>query len=168
MAVQTAIQPNGPGTSFAGPLISGSRPSASSINTTLTVDNQGIALLTQVALLTQNGTAAVSFTANIPKHSQIVDFLVDNTTIWNSATSAALTIGTAAADTTYLSSLTLVTTATSARQHPTVFTTTQLTAMGDTGTTETVVFTITPTGATSAGTTFVTMQYIQTQNYQNN
>ena len=168
MAVQTAINPQGPGTSFAGPLISGPRSAPSSINTALTVDNQGIALLTQVALLAQNGTAAVSFTANIPKHSQIVDFYADSTAIWNSATSATLSIGTAAGDTTYVNGLALASvTAANGRLKPT-FNTTQLAAMADIGTNENVVFTVTPVGATSAGSTFVTMLYIQTQNYQNN
>jgi hypothetical protein len=160
MTAQTQIQPNGPGTSFSGPVISGPRNAA---NAQFNGDNQGIALLTQVVQLTQNGTNAVTFTAYVPKHSQLVDFIADTTIAWNSATSALMSIGTTAGDTTYCASTSI---ATGGRLRPTLGTT-QLAAMLDTGSVEPVVFTVTPTGATSAGTTFVTMMYIQTQNYQN-
>lgn len=165
MAVQTTINPQGPGTSFSGPMIVGPRASASDNNS---FGNQGMALLAQVVSLTQNSTAAVSVTCQIPKHSQIVDFYVDTLTIWNSATSATLSIGTAAADTTYVNGLALASvTAANGRLKPT-FNTTQIAAIADTGTVQNVVFTVTPVGATSAGSTFVTMLYRMTQNYQNN
>ena len=77
-------------------------------------------------------------------------------------------IGTTAADTTYVNGLGLQTsTAGNGRLKPT-FNTTQIAAIGDTGTNESVVFTVTPTGATSAGSTFVTMLYRMTQNFVNN
>lgn len=165
MAIQQVINPNGPGTSFSGPVIAGPRSSA---NGTFGGDNQGLADLTQVVQITQNGTANAVATAWIPKHSQIMDFIVDTVTTWNSATSAVLQIGTTVADTTYLSLAGLTSIATtSGRLYPTTFTQAQLLAMSDTGSTETVVFTVVPTGATTAGTTFVTMRYIMTQNYQN-
>jgi hypothetical protein len=165
MAVQTTINPQGPGTSHSGPIMSGPRAAASDNNA---FGNQGMALLAQVVLLAQNGTAAVSRTCQIPRHTQIVDFYVDTTTIWDSATSATLSIGTAAADTTYVNGLALASvTAANGRLKPT-FNTTQIAAIGDTGTVETVVFTVTPVGATTVGSTFVTMLYRQTQNYINN
>lgn len=161
MAAQTTINPQGPGTSFSGPVIAGPRSSG---NTAFPQGgNQGISELTQVVQLTQNGTNAVSATALVPRHSQLVDFIVDTTIAWNSATSAVLSIGTTAADTTYVNGLSV---ATGTRARPT-YSTTQLAAMLDTGSVEVVTFTVTPTGATSAGTTFVTMQYRMTQNYQN-
>lgn len=165
MAVQTTLLPQGPGTSFSGPVIVGPRSSA---NGTQSFGNQGAAVLMQVVSLTQNSTNAVSVTCQIPKHSQIVDFYIDSTIPWNSATSAILSIGTAAADTTYVNGITLQSsTAGNGRLKPT-FNTTQIAAIGDTGTAETVVFTVTPTGATSAGSTFISMMYRQTQNYMNN
>lgn len=165
MAAQTTIDPQGPGTSHSGPMIVGPRASASG---TQNFGNQGILPAMQVIRVVQNSTAAVSVTAQIPKHTQIVDFYVDSTVLWNSATSAILSIGTAAADTSYVNGLDLATsTAGNGRLKPT-FNTTQIAAILDTGTNESVVFTVTPTGATSAGTTFVTMLYRQTQNYINN
>jgi|SRR5882672_4205176 len=165
MAVQTTLLPQGPGTSFGGPVIVGPRSSASANNN---FGNQGAALLAQVVSASQNGTTAVSVTCQIPRHSHIVDFYADSTVPWNSGTSAILSIGTTAADTTFVNGLDLKTsTAGNGRLKPT-FNTTQLAAMGDTGTNENVVFTVTPTGATSAGSTFITMMYRMTQNYQNN
>lgn len=164
MTAQLTINPNGPGTSFDGPVIAGPRSSG---NLSYAGANQGMSLLSQVVQLTQNGTAAVTVTAFIPKHSQLVDFIADSTVLWNSATSALLSIGTAAGDTTYVAGLGLTTAlATTARLRPAYYTA-QLAAMLDTGSAEQVVFTVTPTGATTAGTTFVTMQYLMTQNYQN-
>jgi hypothetical protein len=164
MTVQTTINPNGLGTSFGGPVLSGPRNAG---NSAFNFGNQGFGLLTQVVQLTQNGTNNVSATCQIPRHSQIVDFYADSTVIWNSATSAVLSIGTTAGDTTYVNGLGLQTsTSGNGRLKPT-FNTTQIAAIGDTGSNENVVFTVTPTGATSAGSTFVTMLYRQTQNYQN-
>lgn len=157
---ELTLNPQGPGTSFSGPVIVGSRSGASFA---FAGSNQGIAELTQVVQLTQNSTSAVSVTAYVPKHTQLVDFIVDTTIAWNSGTSAVLSIGTTAADTTYVSGLSV---ATGTRARP-AYNTTQLNAMLDVGSVETVTFTVTPTGATSAGTTFVTMQYRMTQNYQN-
>lgn len=164
---ELTLNPQGPGTSFSGPVIVGSRASG---NTAFPQGgNQGIVELTQVVQLTQNSTNAVSQTVLVPKHSQIIDFLVDTPTPWNSATSATLSVGTTAADTSYLSGITQLTTVTtgSARVYPTTYSESQLTNMLDTGSNELVVFTVTPVGATSAGSTFVTMRYRMTQNYQN-
>lgn len=143
-----------PGTAFSGPVLSGpvSIPS-----------QQGYALLAQTVSLTQNGTAVVSQTMSLPSHSQIVDLYVDPSVVWNSGTSAALTIGTAAADTAYLGSTAMTTQSTRLRPS---FSTAQIAAMEDVGANNNVVITVTPTGATSAGTTFVTMLYRQTLNWQ--
>lgn len=145
-----------PGTLFSGPVLSGP---------VSTPAQQGYSLLSQTVKLVQNSTAAVSQTMSVPNHSQIVDIYVDPTVTWNSATSAALTIGTAAADTTYLGSTAMTTQTTRLRPS---FTTTELAAMQDVGTNNNVVITVTPTGATSAGTTFVTLLYRQTLNWDTN
>jgi hypothetical protein len=161
MAVQTTINPQGPGTSHAGPVIAGPRSSGS---TAFPIGgNQGILPAVQVVVLNQNGANAVSATINVPKHSQLLNFVVDTTTAWNGSTSP-LTIGVSAGDSTYSSGLTG---ATAGRASPT-FTGAQLLAMSDTGTTEAVVMTVTPTGTTTAGQLIITIYYRQTQNYQNN
>lgn len=151
-----------PGTSFAGPLISGPRANADNAGPA----NQGFVILSQTLVLNQNGANNVSGTFTLPKHSQILDFNVDTTTAWNSATSAGLTIGTAALGTQYVSSVD-VKTNTSPRAAM-AYTTAQLAAMGDIGTNTSVVATVAVVGATSAGATRVTMYYVQTLNWDTN
>lgn len=145
-----------PGTSFAGPLISGPRQSADNSGPA----NAGYAILTQTAVLTQNSTNNVSATFTLPPNSQILDFLVDTTTAWNSATSAGLTIGTAALGTQYVSSIDVK--ANASPRAALAPTTAQLAAMADINTNTSVVATVAVVGATSAGTTRVTIRYVQT------
>lgn len=118
----------------------------------------GLVEMTQVATLTQNSTTAVTAIVYLPKSAQIVDFLIDDLTVWDSATSATLSIGTAAAGTQYVGS---INTKTAGRQAPT-YTSAQLTAMSNIGTTNFAVYiTVTVVGATTAGITRVTVRYIQ-------
>jgi hypothetical protein len=124
--------------------------------------NQGLGLLMQQAVINQNGTNAVSVTTYVPKHSVLVDILVDTLTAFNSATSATLSVGNVAAGTQYAGGLDVKTAA--GRQRPT-FTAAQLSAMADAG--EPIVATLTPVGATSAGQVVVTYVYAQTANWQN-
>lgn len=145
-----------PGTSFAGPLISGPRQFPDNSGPA----NAGIAILTQTAVLTQNGANNVSATFTLPPNSQILDFLVDTTTAWNSATSAGLTIGTAALGTQYVSSIDVK--ANASPRAALAPTTAQLAAMADINTNTSVVATVAVVGATSAGTTRVTIRYVQT------
>jgi len=121
--------------------------------------DQGLVVLSQVATLTQNSTTAVSFTFHVPANSQLVDIIADTTTAWNSGTSAVLTVGTAVAGTQYASG---IDTTSAGRVRPT-FTGTQLGNMLDVGSATTVVATITPTGTTTAGTTTVTLLYVQNE-----
>lgn len=162
MAVQSNIVTPGaakaPGTAFAGPVISGDKLGA---NASGIGPNQGLAVLMQQVTLNQNSTNAVSATLYIPKHSVLIDIIVDTLTAWNSASSAVLSVGTAAGGTQYAGSVDVKTAA--GRQSPT-FSAAQLSAMADAG--ETVVATVTPTGATSAGQSVVTFVYAQTLNYQ--
>ena len=116
----------------------------------------GNVVLSQTAVLNQNSTTAVSGTFAVPAGAQLVDVVVDVLTAFNSATSAVLSVGTAAAGTQYASA---VDAATAGRVRPT-FSAAQLAAMDDVGTNTSVVATITPTGATSAGQVRVTVLYV--------
>lgn len=142
------------GTAFDGPVISGNKRYADS-----TPANTGVALLTQSVTLDQNSTNAVSQTIVVPEQSQLVDILVDTTTAWNSGSSATLSVGTSAGGTQYAGSVDVKTAA--GRQRPT-FTGAQLLAMNNITTSTSVVVTVTPSGATSAGKTIVTLVYAQT------
>ncbi len=143
----------GPGTTFTGPVMSGTQKDT----TATSPSNLGICELTQAAQLTQNGSTAVSTTFTVPADSQLLDFLVDVTTAWNSG-SATFTAGTSAADTSYASGVAVTATG---RQTP-AYTGTQLKNMYSVGSNTSVVATITPGGtAATAGTVNVTLRYIQ-------
>ncbi len=149
----------GPGTSIVGgPLSTGT------VQITVSgggAADMGLAVLSQTATLVHNTTNAVSATLTIPQNSQILDFLIDTTTAWNSATSDTLSIGTSAAATTYAGSVDVKTAA--GRIRPT-FTGAQLLAMSNVTTNTSVVVTVTPVGSASAGNTVVTMIYVQNLN----
>jgi hypothetical protein len=163
MAVQTNIVPNNTnasGTVFSGPVVSGDKFGA---NVSGLGPDVGLSVCMQQAILNFNGATAVSVTTYFPKHSVLIDVLVDTLTAWNSATSDTLSVGTAAAGTQYVSGVDVK--AAASRIRPT-FTAAQLAAMQDTAS-ETVVATVTPVGAASAGQTVVTYIYAQTVNWQN-
>ena len=145
----------GPGTSLVGgPLSTGT------IQIGATAD-MGLAVLSQTATLVHNTTNAVSATFNVPSNSQILEFLIDVTTVWNSATSDTLSIGTAAAGTQYAGSVDVK--AAAGRLTPT-YTGAQLLAMSNVTTNTTVVVTVTPVGSATTGNTVVTMVYVQNLN----
>ena len=146
-------------THFSGPVVSGDLQSGETNG-----PNQGFAVLSQSTSITQNSTTAVSSTLYIPAGSRIVDFNIDVLTAYNSATSATLTIGTAAAGTQYVGSIDAKT----AGRAAITYSAAQLAAMNGvtvTGTaaatTPPVVVTVTPVGATSAGYVVVTVLYVQ-------
>jgi hypothetical protein len=108
----------------------------------------------------QNGANSVTQIVNLPQQSQLLDFLIDTTTTWNSGTSDTLSIGTAAAGTQYASGIPVGVGLTSARQRPT-FTAAELLAMENIGTNTAVYITVTPVGtAATAGTTLVSVIYL--------
>lgn len=148
----------GPGTTFTGPLLSGTQ-----INPVgAALSNVGLAVLSQSVALAHNGTNTVDGTIALPYGSQIVDILADTTTAWNSATSDTLSVGTSSGDTSYASGVDVHTAA--GRIRPT-FTAAQLANMlnvGGSGNSATVVATVTPVGSASAGSTTVTILYVQT------
>lgn len=164
MAVQTNILPNNtnaPGTVFAGPVVSGDKLGA---NVSGVGPNMGLSVCMQQVTLNKNGTNAVSATIYLPKHSVLMDILVDTLTAWDSATSDTLSIGTAAAGTQYAGLVDVK--AAASRIRPT-FSAAQLAAMLDTGSNEAVVATVTPVGSAANGQTVVTYIYAQTVNWQN-
>lgn len=146
-------------THFSGPVLSGDLQSGETNG-----PNQGYAVLMQTTSITQNSTTAVSSTIYIPAGSQIIDFNIDVLTAFNSATSATLSIGTAAAGTQYVSSVNAKT----AGRASITFSAAQLAAMSGVtvlgvtaATSAPVVVTVTPVGATSAGYLEVTIIYAQ-------
>jgi hypothetical protein len=146
-------------THFSGPVVSGDLQQGETNG-----PNQGFAVLSQSTSITQNSTTAVSSTLYIPAGSRIVDFNIDVLTAYNSATSATLTIGTAAAGTQYVGSIDAKT----AGRAAITYTAAQLAAMNGVSvlgvaapTTAPVVVTVTPVGATSAGYVVVTVLYVQ-------
>jgi hypothetical protein len=145
----------GPGTTFQGPLQTGTQKDA----TATAPSNLGLVLLTQVASIAINAGSAVSATFTIPAGSVISDFKVDVTTAFNAGTNNNLTIGTAAAGTQYLSATAL----TAAGRTALTFTGAQLTAMSGVGSNTSVVATYTPSGTNpTTGAATITLYYIQT------
>ena len=89
----------------------------------------------------------------------ILGFDNDVTTAFNSATSATLSAGTAAAGTQYMSG---VDCKTAAGRIAAAYTAAQLGNMNSIGANTSVVVTLTPVGATTAGVVVVTLRYLQT------
>jgi hypothetical protein len=85
-------------TTFSGPVRSGTLKTGETNG-----PNLGFAVLEQETSITQNSTTAVSSTLYIPVGSKIINILVDVLTAFNSASSAVLSVGTAAAGTQYAS-----------------------------------------------------------------
>lgn len=146
-------------TTFSGPVRSGTLKTGEPNG-----PNLGFAVLEQETSITQNSTTAVSSTLYIPAGSKIIDIIVDTLTAFNSASSAVLSVGTSAGGTQYASGVDV---ATAGRARPT-FTAAQLAAMSNVSvlgvaapTSASVVVTVTPTGATSAGYVRVTLVYAQ-------
>lgn len=149
-------------THFSGPVMTGLQKDAT--GNTADPTNIGPVVSQQSVNLTQNSTTAVSGTINVPAGSRIIDIIVDVLTAFNSATTAVLSVGTAAAGTQYASG---VDAKTAGRVRPT-FTAAQLAAMSNqtvlgvaAAVAGPVVVTITPTGATSAGYVTATVIYAQ-------
>jgi len=147
---------------FSGPIKSGTNRYNPYVNV-------GTTTLTQQVPFTFDATLVQSVTFYIPSASKILNIVVDVITAYDSATSATLTVGKAAAGTQYASGVNVKTTA---RTTPT-FTTTQLTNMqstpidvtsqtaGNNGASSAIVVTVTSVGQPTAGTGFLTLVYAQ-------
>ena len=150
-------------THFSGPVIAGDKITGESGG-----PNQGFVVLTQWKGITQNSTNVVSTTFNVPQNAEILDIIFDIETAFNSATSAVGSVGKTAGGTEYASGVDVKTAA--GRIRPT-FTAAQLAAQKNesvlgvpvtaSNQNKTIVASITPTGATSAGYVTVTLIYAQ-------
>lgn len=150
-------------THFSGPVLTGTKTSGETAG-----PNQGYVVLEQATSITQNSTTAVSSTLYVPKGAVLLNVFVDVLTAFNSASSAVLSVGKTAGGTEYVSGVDVKTA--TGRIAPT-FTAAQLAAMANISVlgvavsaanqNETVVVTVTPTGATSAGYVRVTLVYAQ-------
>lgn len=150
-------------TTFSGPIKSGT-------NRYNPYQNVGTTVLTQEVPFTYDATLTQNVTFYIPAGSRIVNIFVDVITAYNSATSATLTVGKTSGGTEYASGVNAKTTG---RTTPT-FTTTQLTNFQSTpidissqtasnnGASSAIVVTVTSVGQPTAGTGFVTISYVQT------
>lgn len=148
---------------FSGPVLSGTAKYGQ-------YKNIGNSSQVQTTAVTQAGAGTQNITLYIPALSQITSFTVDLYTVWDSATSAALTIGTASGGTQFVSSLDVKTgpagrlTITPTAAQLLVWSSvaqdnTATTAAGVP--TSSIVITLVATGATTAGSARVTVHYAQ-------
>lgn len=140
-------------TTFSGPLASGTLEAGVAGG-----PNIGLPILSQIVTLGFDATLVQSATLYIPANSRITSTLIDVLTAYNSATSATLSVGSAAAGVQYVSG---VDAKTAGRAAPTL-TATQLTNMLDTTSSTSVVATVTSVGQPTAGSTRITVNYVQT------
>lgn len=140
-------------TTFSGPLQTGDKPAGIAGG-----PNLGFAVLSQTVLVNFNATLVQSASVFLPANSQLVDVFTDVLTPYNSATSATLTVGTAAAGTQYVTSVNAKTGGRNSTSH----TAAQATAMANIGNNTTVVATVTSVGQPTAGQVRVTYLYVQT------
>jgi hypothetical protein len=137
-------------TTFSGPLRIGTvREGAEA--------NLGYAVLSQSQVLDFDATLVQTVAFKLPANAQILDIISDSLTQFDSATSATLSVGSAAAGTQYASG---VNGKTAGRIRPT-FTNAQLAAMDDIGANVDVYATMTSVGQPTAGSTRVTILYAQ-------
>lgn len=141
-------------TTFSGPIASGTNRYPGVTDGAV---NVGLVALSQTGTITQNSTTTVDLTFTVPAGAQLVDFLVDVLTAYDSVTSATATGGTASTGTQYFGA---VNAKTPARVRPT-YTAAQLLAMSNVTTNTSVVVSIAVVGATTAGLVRVTLQYVQ-------
>ena len=121
--------------------------------------NIGLAVLSQSVVVSFDNTLVQTGYIDIPVNSQIVEIYADVLTAYNSASSATLTVGSAAAGTQYVTSVNAKT----GGRNTTTHTATQVTAMQNIGTNTRVYFTVTSVGQPTAGSVRCTLQYVQTQ-----
>ena len=137
-------------THFDGPLASGDKQAGIAGG-----PNVGLATLVQVLPLTNPGPGTYNYTVNLPVGSQIIDFVTDVATAFNSASSAALTVGTASLGTQFLTSVDLKT-AGRAAFAPTAA---QIAAYANV--TAPLIATLVATGAGVAGAATLMVRYVQ-------
>lgn len=148
-------------TRFTGPVMVGTKLKGDTNG-----PNLGFTRLVQTQLITQNGAGTQDFVINIPASSILADFDIDILTSFDSATSAALTIGNAAGGTQFVSSTDLKA---SAGRVAITYTAAQLAQMAGLSTAgaaapngETINIRVVATGATTAGVVRVAAHYAPT------
>jgi hypothetical protein len=124
----------------------------------------GFVVLSQTTTVTTAaGGTATSATITLPASSQIIDFMVDmvqdESVGGGTATQIAMTIGTAAAGTQYVSSTNIFAGGRAALS----FTAAQLAAMADIGTNQSVVITVDPNGTISTTQAIVRLTVVYAQ-----
>jgi hypothetical protein len=140
-------------TTWSGPLQSGDKPAGIAGG-----PNIGQVLLSQTFLVTFDATLVQTTSINLPASSQIVEIYADVLTAYNSATSATLTVGSAAAGTQYVTSVNAKT----GGRNTTTHTAAQCTAMANISTNTALFATVTSVGQPTAGQVRLTIQYVQT------
>jgi len=151
-------------TTFTGPVRSGTLKAGEASGSN-TGPNIGLAKLSQFCTLIQAGGALVqSVTAYIPVGSRITSFDIDVLTAFDSATSATVSIGTAASGTQYVSGVN----GKAAGRASVTYSAAQLAAMAGlttagvaSPTLAPVVLTVTSVGAPTAGVIALTINYTQ-------
>lgn len=106
---------------------------------------------------TASSSLVQTISITLPQNAQITGFDIDVLTAYDSATSATLSIGSAAAGTQYVSAINAKT---AGRAAPT-YSAAQLLAMANITTNTTVYATVTSVGAPGAGVVLITCNYIQ-------
>lgn len=128
-----------------------------------TTDGGFVVVSQTTSVTTVAAGTAVSATITIPASSQIIDLIIDCTTLpvvgGGTATTVPITIGTAAAGTQYLSATDCI----SGGRAALTFTAAQLTAMSSVGSNTSVVITVDPNGtvSTTQGVYRLTVVYAQ-------
>lgn len=147
-------------THFSGPVVSGTLLTGQTNG-----PNQGLVRLSQFATIVQSGGATLqTATLYIPVGSRITSFDIDVLTAFDSATSAALTIGTTSGSSTYVSGVNVKT----AGRAAITFSAAQLAAMAGlttagaaSPTVAPVVISIVSVGAPTTGVVAVAVSYTQ-------
>lgn len=140
-------------TTWSGPLQSGDKPAGAPGG-----PNIGQVFLSQTFLINFDATLVQTGSIIMPANSQIVEIYADTLTPYNSATSATLTVGSAAGGTQYVTSVNAKT----GGRNTTTHTAAQCIAMANIGTNTTLFGTVTSVGQPTAGQVRVTVQYVQT------
>lgn len=151
-------------TNFSGPIQAGDKIAGAGSYS----PNTGYVELQQTVDITQNSTNAVSATLYVPLGAKIVSILVDVLTAFNSGSSATLSVGKTAGGTEYVSGVDVKS---ATGRISATLTAAQLAQFANVSVlgvplsaanqNRTIVATVTPSGATSAGYVRVTVIYSQ-------
>ena len=144
------------GTYMTGPIQTGTGLDATGRDT-------GTVVLSQTAVINADGTLVQNAAFTLPANAQIVEIYADTSVLFNSGTTAVLTVGTASGGTQYVTSVNVRTGATGGR-NTTAHNATQVAAMGNIGNNTALVATVTSTGTAPTvgnGQVRVTIQYVQ-------